>query len=85
MSGLRPGASWPGDGRSWLCEAVIDIGQTLRLLDIARQNLIAELRAAYSALSAKASACTQCGACTERCPFGVDVIAKMQQAVELFE
>ena len=67
------------------CPAVIDIGQTLRLLDMARQNLIAELRTAYEMLSAKASTCTQCGACVARCPFGVDVIAKMQQAVELFD
>jgi predicted aldo/keto reductase-like oxidoreductase len=33
----------------------------------------------------KASACTECGACMERCPFGVDAIAKMRQAVEWFE
>jgi predicted aldo/keto reductase-like oxidoreductase len=67
------------------CPAVIDIGQTIRLLDIARQRLTAELQTAYGALSSKASDCTQCGACTERCPFGVDVTLKMEQAVELFE
>jgi len=98
MSGLYPGASWPGDGRSWLCESgtissdagipgcdgkgedfsanvadfkqyvtgecvycnhclpcpvVIDIGQTLRLLDMARQNLTTELRAASALCPSK--------------------------------
>ena len=32
--------------------------------------------------SAKPSACIECGVCMERCPFDVDVIAKMRQAVE---
>ena len=27
----------------------------------------------------------ECGACVERCPFGVEVIDKMHKAVELFE
>jgi predicted aldo/keto reductase-like oxidoreductase len=67
------------------CPSVIDIGQTIRLLDMAQQHLTAELQAAYKALPAKASDCVQCGACTERCPFGVDVTLKMEQAVELFE
>ena len=30
-------------------------------------------------------ACVECGVCVERCPFEVDAIAKLQQAVELFE
>jgi predicted aldo/keto reductase-like oxidoreductase len=66
------------------CPEKIDIGQTIRLLDMARQNLTAELRAAYEALPFKASACQECDACVERCPFGVDVIAKMNQAAVLF-
>jgi len=33
----------------------------------------------------KASECTECGVCMERCPFEVDVIAKMRRAVEIFE
>jgi predicted aldo/keto reductase-like oxidoreductase len=66
------------------CPAKIDIGQINRLLDAAQRQLTAELRAAYAALPAKAPACTQCGACADRCPFGVPVIAKMEQAVALF-
>ncbi len=67
------------------CPAVIDIGQIHRLADAAQWSLSEELRIAYNALPVKASACTECGACTERCPFGVDVIARMRQVVELFE
>jgi len=67
------------------CPVVIDIGQTNRLLDIAQQNIFGGLRMAYDALPVKASACTECGVCIERCPFGVDVISKMRQTVELFE
>lgn len=75
------------------CPVVIDIGLVTRLLDlvdgqppgIAVGGLTAELRTTYQALPVKASACTECGACTKRCPFGVDVVANMQRAVAVFE
>jgi predicted aldo/keto reductase-like oxidoreductase len=67
------------------CPEMIDIGQTIRLLEMAQQHLTAEHRAAYETLPYQASACSECGACVERCPFGVDVTTKMRQAVELFE
>lgn len=67
------------------CPSEIDVGQTVRLFEMAQQHLTAELQAAYDALPARASDCVECGACTERCPFGVDVISRMGQAVELFE
>jgi predicted aldo/keto reductase-like oxidoreductase len=67
------------------CPVVIDIGQVSRLLDVAAFGLTAELQAAYAALSVPASACTECGACTQRCPFGVDVMANIRQAVVTFE
>ena len=67
------------------CPAIIDIGQTIRLLETAQHGVSDELRADYDALSAKASECTECGSCMERCPFEVDVISKMQRAVQLFE
>jgi predicted aldo/keto reductase-like oxidoreductase len=67
------------------CPVVIDIGQVNRLLDLAEFGLTASLQAAYTALPVTASACTECGACTTRCPFGVDVIPRMHQAMELFE
>jgi len=66
------------------CPAEIDIGQTVRLLETAEGSPTPELRAAYAALAANASDCEQCGACVDRCPFDVDVIAKMEEAAELF-
>ena len=62
------------------CPSEINIGQVLRLLDSARQGVSDELRAQYRSLEATASACVECGECAERCPFGVDVIAGMQEA-----
>ncbi|MCK5118745.1 MAG: aldo/keto reductase [Candidatus Latescibacteria bacterium] len=67
------------------CPAVIDIGQTIRWVDTAQHGVSEDLRADYQALSVKASACIECGSCTTRCPFEVDVISKMQRAVKLFE
>jgi hypothetical protein len=64
---------------------VIDIGQVNRLLDLAQFGLTTSLRTAYSTLPVKASACTECGACSKRCPFGVDVVPRLQQAVVVFE
>ena len=67
------------------CPVVIDIGQVNRLLDAARGGLTESLQRAYSALPVAASACTECGACEKRCPFGVEVVARMRQAVMVFE
>lgn len=66
------------------CPAAIDIGQVNRLLDMAQEGKSAALDAAYSTLASKASDCTACGACVERCPFGVAVMARMAQAAEVF-
>jgi predicted aldo/keto reductase-like oxidoreductase len=67
------------------CPVVIDIGQVNRLLDVAAFGLTANLRAEYQALPVKASACTECGACTKRCPFGVDVVPRIHLAVKMLE
>jgi predicted aldo/keto reductase-like oxidoreductase len=67
------------------CPVAIDIAEVNRLLDASVSGPTSELRAAYAALAAKASACTECGACVQRCPFGVTVISRMQAAVALFE
>lgn len=55
------------------------------LADWASWNMSDELSAQYAGLAVKASACVECGDCEERCPFGVEVIAKMHKAAELFE
>ena len=68
------------------CPADIDIGQTILCVGFAQWEGVTDmLRGWYEALPAKASVCIECGVCEERCPFGVEVIAKMQQAVELYE
>jgi hypothetical protein len=67
------------------CPMHIDVGQVNRLLDAAGNTVSPDLQAAYDTLPAQASDCSACGVCIERCPFGVDVIARMAQAVAMFE
>jgi len=67
------------------CPQGIEMGGIIWLVDQAQSGITDELRLAYSKHEVKASRCTECGLCIERCPFGVDVIAKMQRAMELFE
>jgi ferredoxin len=62
------------------CVAGINIGGVLRLAAAAQVDAPEALLEEYRRLPVKASACTQCGACAERCPFGVDVIKRMEEA-----
>ncbi len=66
------------------CPEAIDIAVTTRITDTASYSMDGTVAAQYNALTIHASACTECGVCTDRCPFGVDVIANMKRAVELF-
>ncbi|MGQ9609212.1 MAG: aldo/keto reductase [bacterium] len=66
------------------CPSGIDIGQTIRLFEMAQNGLTTEIRDAYNAMKKNASDCIQCGNCEERCPFDVEVIPKMEQAEKLF-
>jgi hypothetical protein len=66
------------------CPSNIDIGQIIRLLDNAKLGMTAETKAMYDALEAKASECTACNACMNRCPFDVDVVSKMKEAANTF-
>ncbi|MGB3345838.1 MAG: aldo/keto reductase [Candidatus Humimicrobiia bacterium] len=67
------------------CPSDIDIGQMIRLFEVAKQELTKEIQNEYNKLPAKASDCNECGVCIERCPFEVDVISKMKQIRKLFE
>jgi len=67
------------------CPSDIDIGQTIRLFEIAKQWYTKEIQNEYNKLPAKASDCVECGVCMERCPFEVDVISKMEQIRKLFK
>ncbi len=69
------------------CTADIDIAAVTRLLDLAlldENNISAELRGRYASLAHGASECAECGACEERCPFGVQVIGNMRGAAKIF-
>jgi len=50
----------------------------------ARLGITAETKANYDALEAKASECTACNACRNRCPFDVDVVSNMKEAASIF-
>lgn len=67
------------------CPANIDIGQLNRLLDEARLLGAQSIMGAYNAMAAPASACTSCGACVPRCPFGVAVMERISEARAVFE
>ena len=67
------------------CPQGIPIAKVNELLDKANnEGLTAELQAQYDALSHHASECTHCGSCVSRCPFGVDVPQKMDEAASIF-
>ena len=72
------------------CPVNINIGETLRLMQLAAPGpspgeVQAEIIAAYRRLENNASDCIQCGDCTKRCPFGVDVITQMETTAGLFK
>ena len=67
------------------CPEGIDVGWVIRYVDVAQGGHVDRLREEYQRFSAKASDCTQCGICLERCPFDVDIMAKLEEAVALFE
>ena len=67
------------------CPQSIDIGQTIRLVDMARDGLTGELKTAYALLPARGSDCIECGDCLERCPYEVNVPGKMRMAASVFE
>jgi hypothetical protein len=66
------------------CPAQIDIGQTLRLLDLAQDGVTPALQAAYDGMPAPAADCIECGACESRCPFGVATMARIGEAAAVF-
>jgi predicted aldo/keto reductase-like oxidoreductase len=67
------------------CPEGIEVGWVLWHVDQARGGDLDQVREWYSGYPVKASACVECGICVERCPFGVDIMAKLHEAVELFE
>ena len=67
------------------CSVGIPIAKVNELLDKAEtEGLTPELQAQYDALPHHAGECTHCGACLSRCPFDVNIPAKMDRAKEVF-
>ncbi len=67
------------------CPVGIDIAHIHRLVDAASTGQLEQARNEYASLDARASDCTQCGACVTRCPFGVDAVSTMREACQLLE
>lgn len=68
------------------CPAGIDIAAANKYLDLVEldKKPADSVKQHYLALENTASACLQCGACEERCPFSVEVISRMERAVSVF-
>ena len=85
-----PKIRWEGHcmycGHCAPCPAGIDIAMVNQLYDLAvmQPEVPAALKAHYDGLSANGRDCVGCKGCEERCPFGVAVSGRMEQAADLF-
>ncbi|AGK97554.1 aldo/keto reductase [Clostridium pasteurianum] len=68
------------------CSKKIDIASVNKYLDLAliQEDVPETIKNHYDLLEHHASECIECGLCIKNCPFSVDVINKMKQAVKLF-
>ena len=68
------------------CPMDIDIAMVNKFYDLAvlQPTVPESVRAHYEALSVTASACIGCQSCEERCPFGVEIAARMEKTAALF-
>jgi predicted aldo/keto reductase-like oxidoreductase len=69
------------------CPSEINIADVNKYLDIAvldENNIPPSVASHYRALEHRASECTECGSCEERCPFRVPVMQNMKKAAGLF-
>lgn len=66
------------------CPSGIDIGPMIRLYEMKDYLKLDQLRKEYSSFENQASSCSECGVCIERCPFDVDVMAKLREIDEYF-
>jgi uncharacterized protein len=67
------------------CPEALSIAWLIWCVDAARDGVTDQLRKEYAGFEHTASECVQCGLCLERCPYDVDIMAKLEQAVVLFE
>ena len=68
------------------CPVDIDIAMVNKFYDLAvsQPEVPESIREHYRALAHTASECIGCRGCEERCPFGVEVSARMQKTAEVF-
>ena len=66
------------------CPKNIDIAEVTKLADMAEREMTEELKARYAMLKTTAGDCIHCGACTKRCPFGIDGSENMYRADAVF-
>ncbi|AIF50294.1 aldo/keto reductase [Pelosinus sp. UFO1] len=68
------------------CSKKIDIASVNKYLDLAliQEDVPETLKNHYDLLEHHANKCIECGLCMKNCPFNVDIINKMKQAVTLF-
>ena len=69
------------------CPAKIDIASVHKYLDIARMdlaNIPPSIRSHYLSMPYRGDECTACGKCEKRCPFGVNIIANLKEAAQVF-
>ncbi len=68
------------------CPVNIDIAMVNKYYDLASMHdaAPATVRAHYEALEHRADECVGCKACESRCPFGVEIAKRMDQAARLF-
>jgi len=68
------------------CPAGIDIASVNKYLDMAKAADIVppSVKSHYANLKNRGDTCVACGHCSARCPFGVDVVGKMQEAEQIF-
>jgi len=66
------------------CPSDIDIGPMIRLYETKDYIGPDQLQKEYRSFKNSARSCSECGVCTQRCPFDVDVIAKLREISEYF-
>ena len=69
------------------CPSKIDIAMVNKLYDLAtlKDDIPPTIRDHYRSLSANATDCVACHSCESRCPFGVNIVERMEKTKKLFE
>ena len=66
------------------CPQGIDVAAVTKYLDIATISNNDLIRDHYRGLTAHGSDCVECGSCEKNCPFNINVIENMKEAVRVF-